>query len=445
MKINSNFDKLTDDYLFATINTRVQEYLSKDKNAPLFRLGIGDIIEPLQARVIQTMVNKSREMGVKESFKGYCEYSGYPFLKQKVIQYYNANNIPLDCDDVFISDGAKSQLSLLLDLFDKGISVCVPNPVYPVYVDTNVLKGNKVVYIDGNKSNNFLPIIETDINFDIIYLCNPNNPTGQVYNKAQLEHFVQYALKNECVIFYDAAYEAFIFDDEEFGTNTSGGTPRRVSEGIGQVKETTDNTSGGTLRRASEGIGQVKETTDNTSGGTPPKSIYEINGAKQCAIEICSLSKTAGFTGLRCGYTILPKQLNIGGVELHTLFKRLLALSTNGVSYISQCAAATALDEENVKQNRLRLSKILQNTKIISDALNQLGVYHCGGVCSPYVWMQTPNGVSSWEFFDLCLSYGVVLTPGCGFGTSGEGFCRLSGFAQREEILQAVKVFKKIF
>ena len=338
-------------------------------------------------------MNKAvEEMGVKESFRGYGPEQGYGFLKEAIQKYYASRNTHLELDEIFISDGAKSDVGNILDLFDQDNTVLVPNPVYPVYVDTNVMAGRKIVFADANEENDFLPMPDENIKADIIYICSPNNPTGAVYTKEGLKKWVDYALKNNAIILYDAAYECFIKDKNL------------------------------------------------------PRSIFEIEGAKKCAIEFCSFSKTAGFTGTRCGYTIVPQELVFDGVHLNKMWLRRQTTKFNGVPYIVQRGAEAVFSEEGQKQIQENIAYYSENAKIIADTLKAKGIYFTGGTHSPYIWLKCPNNMSSWEFFDYLLEKAqVVGTPGAGFGKNGEGFFRLTSFGDRAKTIEAMERFSKLF
>jgi len=312
-------------------------------------------------------------------------------LKAAIKNYYGKRNTELDQDEIFISDGAKSDLGNILDLFSVDNTVLIPDPVYPVYVDTNIMAGRKIKFMDANEENGFLPLPDYSVKADIIYLCSPNNPTGAVYNRDQLKQWVEYAIQNNAVILFDAAYEAFIRND------------------------------------------------------SLPRSIYEIDGAKKCAIEFCSFSKTAGFTGTRCGYTIVPQELEFDGVKINKLWLRRQTTKFNGVSYIVQRGAAAVFSEEGKEQIKSAIDYYMENAKIIADALTDMGIWFTGGENSPYIWLKCPNNMSSWEFFDYLLEKAnVVGTPGAGFGKNGEGFFRLTAFGDRENTIQAVENIKKV-
>ncbi|MCM1266085.1 MAG: LL-diaminopimelate aminotransferase [Candidatus Gastranaerophilales bacterium] len=385
MKINKNYLKLEASYLFSTIANKVKEYSENNPEKNIIRLGIGDVTLPLCKAVVSAMQSAVAEMGIQETFKGYGPEQGYDFLKSAICNYYSKRNVNLDLDEIFISDGAKSDLGNILDIFDKDNTVMVQDPVYPVYVDTNVMAGRKIVYSDSNEANGFLPMPDENIKADIIYLCSPNNPTGAVYNREQLTEWVQYALKHNAVILFDAAYECFISDE------------------------------------------------------SLPRSIYEIEGAKECAIEFCSFSKTAGFTGTRCGYTIVPKTLVYEEAELNKLWLRRQTTKFNGVPYIVQKGAAAIFTEDGQKEIMNNINYYKENAKIITDTLDKLGIWYTGGTNSPYIWLKCPNNMKSWEFFDYLLNnIQVVGTPGSGFGNNGEGYFRLTSFGSREKTKEAM-------
>ncbi len=391
MKINENYLNLKDSYLFSTIARKVNEYKSANPDKNVIRLGIGDVTLPLAPVVVDAMKKASDEMGVAASFRGYGEEQGYAFLRNAVANYYSLKNVDFDENDVFISDGAKSDLGNILDIFDVNNTILVPDPVYPVYVDTNIMAGRNIKFMKGNVENSFLPMPDNDVKADIIYLCSPNNPTGAVYNSEQLKCWVDYAIKNDAIILYDAAYEAFIAD-----TNL-------------------------------------------------PTSIYQIDGAKECAIEFSSLSKTAGFTGTRCGYTVVPKELMRNNVSLNKLWLRRQTTKFNGVPYIVQRGAEAVFTPEGQQQTRDAISYYMNNAKVIADTLREMDIWFCGGENSPYIWLKCPGGMSSWEFFDYLLANAnVVGTPGAGFGANGEGFFRLTAFGNNDNVIEAMRRFKSL-
>lgn len=390
MNINTNYQNIADSYLFSTVAKKVSEFALKNPDKKIIKLGIGDVTLPLCKEVVKALKNASEEMGEKESFHGYGPEQGYEFLKTKLQKYYETHGVNLDNDEIFISDGAKSDLGNILDLFAVDNTVLVPDPVYPVYVDTNIMAGRKVVYIDANADNKFLPLPDKSIKADIIYICSPNNPTGAVYNKEQLKAWVDYAKENKSVILFDAAYECFITDEEL------------------------------------------------------PRSIFEIEGAKSCAIEFCSFSKMAGFTGTRCGWTVVPKELENG--LLNKMWLRRQTTKFNGVPYIVQRGAEAVFSEVGQKEIQENLNYYKENAKIISDVLKKHNIWHIGGQHSPYIWLKCPNNMKSWEFFDYLLeNIQVVGTPGSGFGRNGEGYFRLTSFGSRENTQEAVERMDKLF
>lgn len=390
MKTNTNYQNIADSYLFSTVAKKVNEFAAKYPDKKIIKLGIGDVTLPLCKEIVKALKNASEEMGIKESFHGYGPEQGYEFLKTKLQKYYETHGVNLDNDEIFISDGAKSDLGNILDLFAVDNTVLVPDPVYPVYVDTNIMAGRKVVYIDANADNNFLPLPDKSIKADIIYICSPNNPTGAVYNKEQLKAWVDYAKENKSVILFDAAYECFITDEEL------------------------------------------------------PRSIFEIEGAKSCAIEFCSFSKMAGFTGTRCGWTVVPKELENG--LLNKMWLRRQTTKFNGVPYIVQRGAEAVFSEVGQKEIQENLNYYKENAKIISDVLKKHNIWHIGGQHSPYIWLKCPNNMKSWEFFDYLLeNIQVVGTPGSGFGRNGEGYFRLTSFGSRENTKEAVERMDKLF
>lgn len=390
MNINTNYQNIADSYLFSTVAKKVNEFAAKYPDKKIIKLGIGDVTLPLCKEVVKALKNASEEMGIKESFHGYGPEQGYEFLKTKLQKYYETHGVNLDNDEIFISDGAKSDLGNILDLFAVDNTVLVPDPVYPVYVDTNIMAGRKVVYIDANADNKFLPLPDKSIKADIIYICSPNNPTGAVYNKEQLKAWVDYAKENKSVILFDAAYECFITDEEL------------------------------------------------------PRSIFEIEGAKSCAIEFCSFSKMAGFTGTRCGWTVVPKELENG--LLNKMWLRRQTTKFNGVPYIVQRGAEAVFSEVGQKEIQENLNYYKENAKIISDVLKKHNIWHIGGQHSPYIWLKCPNNMKSWEFFDYLLeNIQVVGTPGSGFGRNGEGYFRLTSFGSRENTQEAVERMDKLF
>ena len=386
MKINEHYLELEDSYLFSTVARKQKEYQQAHPEKKVIRLSIGDVTLPLAPVVIKAMEDAVKEMGSKETFRGYGPEQGYDFLREAVQAYYQGHGVSLDVDEIFISDGAKSDLGNLLDIFSLDNTVMIPNPVYPVYQDTNIMLGRQVIYAEAGEENGFLPLPDPAVKADIIYLCSPNNPTGAVYSREQLAAWVDYAKKNDAVILYDAAYECFIRDDET------------------------------------------------------PHSIFEIEGAKECAIEVCSFSKTAGFTGTRCGYTVVPMALVSDGTPLNHLWLRRQTTKFNGVPYIVQRGAAAVFTEEGQKQVREAVDYYRENAKIMVEGMKKMGIWFTGGVNSPYIWMKCPGGRTSWEFFDYLLeNAGVVGTPGSGFGRNGEGYFRLTAFGDQAETREAME------
>lgn len=391
MKINKNFDNLVPNYLFAEVGAKTNKFIAENPDAKVIKLGIGDVTLPLAPTVVDALKKGADELGVKETFKGYPDYEGYEFVRQAVSDYYKSFGVTVGADEIFISDGAKSDCGNIGDIFSDDNTVLVTDPVYPVYVDSNIMAGRKIIYADSTKENGFAAMPDDSVKADIIYLCSPNNPTGSAYTYEQLKKWVDYANNNDAVIIYDAAYEAFITEDL-------------------------------------------------------PRSILSVDGARSCAIEICSLSKTAGFTGTRCGYTVIPKELERDGHNIYKTWYRRQATKFNGVSYPVQCAAAAVFSDEGQRQIKQNIEYYQQNARIISSAMDELGIFYTGGKNSPYIWLECPNGMKSWEFFDMLLEKAnVVGTPGSGFGKNGEGFFRLTAFGDRDSTIEAVERIKKLF
>ncbi len=390
-KVNQNFSNLVENYLFAEIARRVNEYTKANPDNKLIRLGIGDVTLPLAPVVVEAMKKGCDELGVKETFKGYPDYEGYEFLRKAVSDYYKSFGAEVSADEIMINDGAKSDAGNIGDIFSKDNTVLVTDPVYPVYVDSNIMSGREIIYADANEENGFCAMPDKNVHADMIYLCSPNNPTGSCYTREQLKEWIDYALENNAVIIYDAAYEAFI-------------------------------------------------TEENI-----PRSIFEIEGARKCAIEMCSLSKTAGFTGTRCGYTVIPKELEMDGKNIYKLWYRREATKFNGVSYPVQCAAAAVFTEEGLAQVRKNIQYYQANAKVITDTMDECGIKYTGGVNSPYVWLKCPDNMKSWDFFDYLLkNIEVVGTPGSGFGSNGEGWFRLTSFGDSEKTKEAMQRFKNL-
>lgn len=391
MQINRNYQNIKETYLFTNVAAKARAYSEEHPEADVIRLSIGDVTRPLPPVVVEAMVRAAEEMGNAGTFRGYGPEQGYDFLRQEVALYYASFGVRVGVDEILISDGAKSDLGNILDIFGEDNVALVPDPVYPVYVDTNLMAGRRIVYLQGNEENGFLPMPHEDMVGDIIYLCSPNNPTGAVYDRAQLKEWVDFANKNDAVILFDAAYEAFV------------------------------------------------------SEGDLPRSVFEIEGARTCAIEFCSLSKTAGFTGTRCGYTVVPDELVRGGVQLRRMWLRRQTTKFNGVSYPVQRAAAAALTAEGVEACRENIAYYKENARMIADMLTRRGIVFTGGKNSPYIWMKCPGGMRSWEFFDVVLERAnVVGTPGAGFGENGEGWFRLTAFGDRDRTATAVERLEKL-
>lgn len=390
IKLNDNFSNIEQNYLFSDINNRVKKYKEQHPDADIIRLGIGDVTLPLPNIVVDAMVKASKEMASKDTFRGYPPEYGYDFLKDAIKNYYFKNNVELDIESIFVSDGAKSDLGNLVDIFGDN-DIYIPNPVYPVYLDSNLMSGRKIHFIEGNEKNNFKPTPSNlDNNPKIIYLCSPNNPTGATYNYLELKAWVDYALETESLIIYDSAYEAFIKDSS-------------------------------------------------------PRSIYLIPNAKKVAIEVSSLSKMAGFTGVRCGYTIIPLELKSNDISLNQLWKRRQATKFNGVSYPVQRAACAALSSEGILECKKNLDIYYENAKLLSELFDRKNIWYSGGKNSPYIWLKCPFGMKSFEFFDFLLNNAnIVGTPGVGFGKFGEGYFRLTAFASKENTLKAIERLEKL-
>lgn len=394
---NEKFLDLKESYLFSEVAKRVSVFQQKNPDRSVIRLGIGDVTLPLGKTVVEAMHSAADEMGKAESFRGYGPEQGYDFLREAIQGHYKTFGVELDTDEIFVSDGAKSDTGNITDLFSKDNTVMIPDPVYPVYVDTNTMNGRNIVFINGTAENNFLPMPDKSVHADIIYICSPNNPTGACYNRAQLREWVDYALENHAVILFDSAYECFISDSEL------------------------------------------------------PHSIYEIEGAEKCAVEFCSLSKTAGFTGTRCGYTIVPKAITSKSADgremsLNKMWNRRQCTKFNGVPYIVQRAAAAVFSEAGMAEAKAMIAHYMENAKIISDTMTELGIRFTGGINSPYIWFECPFGMDSWQFFDFLLEKtGVVGTPGAGFGQNGSRWFRLTAFNNKENTIEAMNRFRSIF
>ena len=383
---NMHYADLKDSYLFYHIAQKTNAYLEANPGKHLYRMGIGDVSLPLCDAVIKALHEAVDDQADKERFHGYMPECGAPFLREIIQDHYHKRGIDLAYEEVFVSSGASDELGDIRDLFDKSSSALVIEPAYPAYVDANVIAGRKIIHLASGKVNGFLPEPDEETKADLIYICSPNNPTGAVFDKAKLQRWVDYANANGSVILFDAAYEAFIEDD------------------------------------------------------SLPHSIFEIEGAKTCAIEICSLSKTAGFTGTRLGYTVIPKDLVRNGMCFNEMWIRNRTTKTNGVSYIIQKGGAAVFTEEGQRQIRENIQVYKNNAKTLMGALDQLGIWYCGGKNAPYIWLQCPKGLGSWEFFDYLLQeIQVVGTPGEGFGACGEGYFRFSTFGSPEDTQEAAK------
>ncbi|MFR1777062.1 MAG: LL-diaminopimelate aminotransferase [Clostridia bacterium] len=407
VKINENFLKMEDSYLFSTVANKVAKYQQDNPDKNIIKLGIGDVTKPIANKIIEQMKKAVDELGKSNTFRGYGPEQGYEFLRKAIVKYdYEKRGVQILQDEVFISDGSKCDCGNIVDLFDINNKIAITDPVYPVYLDTNIMSGRTgkyntetgkydgVIYIPCTSENDFIPELPQEIP-DIIYLCFPNNPTGTVINKKELTKWVNYAKDNNAIILYDSAYEAFITEEDI------------------------------------------------------PHTIYEIEGAKEVAIEFKSFSKTAGFTGIRCAYTIVPKELKIKlnngkEVSLNKLWNRRQCTKFNGVSYITQRAAEAIYTEEGQKEIKENIKYYLENAKIIREGLDEVGIQYCGGINSPYIWIKVPNNMKSWEFFDMLLEKAnIVGTPGVGFGPSGEGYFRLTAFGERKNTEEAMKRIKE--
>lgn len=390
MKINKHYLELENSYLFKTIAKKAADYKNEHPEADIIKMGIGDVTLPLPECAVKAMGEAISEMGKKETFHGYPESFGEDFLLSAIKSHYEKIGVKVDTDEIVATSGAKEDVANILDIFSDDVTVLIPDPVYPVYLDTNIMAGHKVIFSEANGENGFLPMPDGSKKADIIYLCSPNNPTGAAYDYDSLKKWVDFALATGAVIFYDAAYEMFITDDS-------------------------------------------------------PRSIFLIPGAERCAIEFCSFSKTAGFTGVRCGYTVIKKELTSDGVRLLDLWKRRQSTKFNGVSYIVSRGAAAVFSDEGEKEIRENIAYYRENTKMMTEAFSSLGFTYYGGKNSPYVWLSCPFGMKSWEFFDFLLEKcNVIATPGEGFGSCGEGYIRLSGFGTHEKTREAMERIKRV-
>ncbi len=402
-KINENYLKLPGSYLFSDIGKKVKAFSEANPDTKIIRLGIGDVTLPLAPAVIHALHKATDEMGIKETFKGYAPDLGYEFLRTAIAENdFKTRGVDIAIDEIFISDGAKSDSANIQEIFDLDNKIAVCDPVYPVYVDSNAMAGrtgdylpelgkwSNVIYMPCTKESGFAPELPKE-EPDIIYLCFPNNPTGSTINKAELQKWVDYANKTGAVIIYDAAYEAYI------------------------------------------------------SEADVPHSIYECDGAKTCAIELRSFSKNAGFTGTRLAFTVIPKELKCGDVSLNSLWARRHGTKFNGTPYIIQAAGLAVYSEEGKQQTKEQIAYYMNNARVIREGLSSAGYQVSGGVNAPYIWLKTPGSMSSWEFFDYLLKEAnVVGTPGSGFGPNGEGYFRLTAFGTYENTLEAIERIKKL-
>lgn len=391
MTPNTNYANLKDSYLFYNIAQKTKAYLEANPDKHLYRMGIGDVSLPLCDAVINALHEAVDDQAVKENFHGYMPECGAPFLRKAIADYYAVNGVNVSADEVFVSSGASDELGDILDLFDKDGSALVIEPAYPAYVDANIMAGRNIIHLASGEENGFLPEPDESTVADIIYICSPNNPTGAVFSRNQLQAWVDFANEKGSVILFDAAYEAFIEDE------------------------------------------------------SLPHSIFELDGAETCAIEICSLSKTAGFTGTRLGYTVIPKRLIRNGMSLNGMWVRNRTTKTNGVSYIIQKGGAAVFTPEGQEQIHNNIQIYKNNAKVLTEALDELGIWYTGGKNAPYIWLKCPNGMGSWEFFDYLLNeVQVVGTPGEGFGACGEGYFRFSTFGSPEDTKEAARRLVKL-
>lgn len=386
LKPNMHYADLKDSYLFFNIAQKIKAYSEANPGVKLYRMGIGDVSLPLAPAVISALHDGVDDQAEKDTFHGYMPECGAPFLRETIARHYTKRGVMLSSDEVFVSSGASDELGDILDLFDRENAALVIEPAYPAYVDANMIAGRKIVHLASGKENGFLPEPSEEIDADILYICSPNNPTGAVFSRNQLQAWVDFANERGAVILFDAAYEAFIENE------------------------------------------------------TLPHSIFELDGAEKCAIEICSLSKTAGFTGTRLGYTVIPKALMRNGMSLNAMWVRNRTTKTNGVSYIIQKGGASVFTDEGQKQIHDNIQIYKQNARTLMNALDTLGIWYCGGKNAPYIWMKCPNNMGSWEFFDFLLTKAqIVGTPGEGFGKCGEGYFRFSTFGSPEDTKEAAR------
>lgn len=389
IRLNDNFGRIKESYLFSDIAKKVNAYQAANPGKKIIRLGIGDVTLPLTPCVTRAMQKAVAEQSEKQSFRGYAPEYGYDFIRAAVSDYYSRRGVSISADEIYVGDGAKSDLGNITDILGDN-KILIPSPVYPVYVDSNLMCGREITLINADAENNFLPAPPEDDTTYVIYLCSPNNPTGAVYTREGLAEWINYALRSGSLIIFDSAYESYI-------------------------------------------------------DGDYPRSVYEIPGARECAIEINSLSKRAGFTGTRCGWTIVPEELESGGVKLGKLWARRQATKFNGVPYVVQRGAEASLSPEGEAECRELIGYYKKNAQIIASALELRGVWFTGGKNSPYIWMKCPGGMSSWEFFDYLLNrIQVVGTPGEGFGAAGEGYFRLTAFGDRSNTEEAAERLKTL-
>ncbi len=384
--LNTHYADLKDSYLFYNIAQKIKAYLDEHPGAHLYRMGIGDVSLPLCGAVIKALHEAVEDQAAKERFHGYMPECGAPFLREAIAGYYGSKGVALSPDEVFVSSGASDELGDILDLFDRRSTAMVIEPAYPAYVDANVIAGRSILHLAADRENGFLPEPDERQKADLLYICSPNNPTGAVFSREKLQAWVDYANQNGAIILFDAAYEAFIEDP------------------------------------------------------ALPHSIFELDGARTCAIEICSLSKTAGFTGTRLGYTVIPMELKRGGMSLNAMWVRNRTTKTNGVSYIIQKGGTAVFTPEGQRQIHDNIQVYKNNAKVLMEALDQLGIWYCGGKNAPYIWMKCPDGMTSWAFFDYLLhEIQVVGTPGEGFGACGEGYFRFSTFGSPDDTKEAAR------
>ncbi len=385
ININGNFHKLDKNYLFSEIDKKI----ACKKNAKLYKLGIGDVTLPIPKFIAEKMSDACKELSTKKGFKGYPPTTGYPFLKDAIVKNYGKLGVNLQLDEIFVSDGAKTDIFNVLDIFERT-GAYITTPFYPVYKDANTIKNNKIRFVLGNEDNGFLPLPNKKLKKGIYFISSPNNPTGTVYGYDELNIWVDFAVKTDSLIIFDTAYAPFITENK-------------------------------------------------------PKSIFEIEKSRKCAIEINSFSKSAGFTGIRCSYVVIPKELSVNGENVNKLFLRRQCSAFNGVSYVTQVGAYYALSDEGLALTQKNVNYYKKNAKILADFFEKKGVTYFGAKNSPYVFSKTVNGASSWDFFDVLLSNNIVATPGVGFGSSGEGFMRFSAFASRNDVINAIKIMNYVY